>query len=359
VADFYFHMSDQPIVTNDKTRPKPLWIGPLRIDPPLLQAPMAGFTNFAYRQILRRHGGVGLLATEMVSARGVMEMDARGEAAPQRLWGVADEPRPLAVQIWDNDPGTLEAVGARLASEFAASVVDINFGCPARAISQKAGSGSYLLQYPQRIGTIVERVARACRPTPVTAKIRLGPSRRRITATEVALAVEEAGAAAVTIHGRTAADMYRGQADWDAIARVKQSVGRIPVIGNGDIATVEAAAGAFARFGVDGVMIGRAALARPWLFSQIQAALYGEAVPPEPSLAEQERILLEHYRLVVEQFGEKKGTMLMRRYACCHARGLPGARRFRANVALTKTPEQFEAVVRRDFPKTAGHAYTG
>ena len=341
------------MLDSGKVNTKTLNIGPLRISPPLLQAPMAGFTNFAYRQILRRHGGVGLLATEMVSARGVMEMDARGEAVPQRLWGVADEPRPLAVQIWDNDPGTLAAVAARLVGEFAVSVVDINFGCPARAISQKAQSGSYLLQYPQRIGAIVERVARACHPTPVTAKIRLGPSRQRITATEVALALEEAGAAAVTIHGRAAADMYRGHADWDMIARVKQSVGRIPVVGNGDIATVEAAVEAFARYGVDGVMIGRAALARPWLFSQIQAALNNQAVPPEPSLAEQERILLDHYRLIVERFGEKKGTMLMRRYACCHARGLPGARRFRANVALAKTQEQFEAVVRRDFPKTA------
>ena len=354
MAAYYLSMLD-----SGKVNTKTLNIGPLRISPPLLQAPMAGFTNFAYRQILRRHGGVGLLATEMVSARGVMEMDARGEHAPQRLWGVADEARPLAVQIWDNDPGTLASVGARLAREFAVSVVDINFGCPTRAVAAKAGSGSYLLQYPQRIGAIVERVARACRPTPVTAKIRLGPSRERITAVEVALAVEEAGAAAVTIHGRTARDMYHGQADWDMIARVKQSVGRIPVIGNGDIATVEAAVGAFAQYGIDGVMIGRAALARPWLFSQIQAALNNQTVPPEPSLAEQERILLDHYRLIIGRFGEKKGTILMRHYACRHAHGLPGARRFRANVAMAKTQNQFEAVVRRDFPKTAAGATDG
>lgn len=287
----------------------------------------------------------------MVCARGVLEMDARGEDLPQRLWGVADEPRPLAVQIWDNDPGTLSAVGGRLAREFAVSVVDINFGCPARAISQKAQSGSYLLQYPDRIGAIVRRVVEACSPTPVTAKIRLGPSREQITATEVCLAVEEAGAAAVTVHGRTAQDMYRGQADWDTIAKVKQKLRRIPLIGNGDISSVDAALSAFSRYGVDGIMIGRAAMARPWLFSQIAAALAGEAVPSDPTRIEQERILLDHYRLIVERFGEKKGTLIMRSYACCNAKGLPGARRFRANIALAKTAAEFEAVIERDFPK--------
>ncbi len=338
---------------NQPLRVKPLRIGPLKIDPSVLQAPMAGFTNYAFRCTLRRFGGVGLPATEMVCARGVLEMDARGEDTPQRLWGVVDEPRPLAVQIWDNDPGTLSAVGERLAREFAVSVVDINFGCPAKAISQKAQSGSYLLQSPDRIGAIVRRVVEACAPTPVTAKIRLGPSRERITATEVCLAVEEAGAAAVTVHGRTAKDMYRGRADWDAIAAVKQKLRSIPLIGNGDITTVEAALGAFSSYGVDGIMIGRAALGHPWLFSQIHAALADKAIPPEPTLAEQERILLDHFRLMVERFGEQKGTIIMRRYACCNAKGLPGARKFRANVALATTASEFEAVVIRDFPKAS------
>ncbi len=339
------------IYNNGKSRLQPLDIGSLRISPPLLQAPMAGFTDYAYRRILRSFGGVGLFVTEMVSARGVMAMEARGEAEPQRLWGVADEPRPLAVQIWDNDPGKLAAVAVRLREEYAVSAVDINFGCPAKDISQKAESGAYLLQYPGRIGAIVRRVVDACRPTPVTAKIRLGPSREQITAVDVALAVEEAGAAAVTVHGRAAADMYRGRADWEAIARVKQSVSRIPVIGNGDIATVDAALAAFSRYGVDAVMIGRAGLARPWLFSQIAAALAGEPIPSEPSFARRQNILMEHYRLMVERFGEEKGTILMRRIACCHARSLPGAKQFRADVVRARTRKEFEAVVQRDFPK--------
>ena len=147
---------------------RPLRIGPLVVDPPLLQAPMAGFTNYAYRQVVREFGGVGLQATEMVSARGFVWMGRKEEPeAPDRLWGVADEPRPLAVQMWDNDPETLAAVGHRLATEYQVSVVDINFGCPVKDVAAKAHSGSYLLRDPDRVGRIVERVVEACRPTPV------------------------------------------------------------------------------------------------------------------------------------------------------------------------------------------------
>ena len=153
-------------------------------------------------------------ATEMVGARSFIHIDARDDL-PDRLWGVADEPRPLAVQIWDNDPATLAEVGRRLAHEFKVSVVDINFGCPTRDVAEKAQSGSYLLQNPERIGELVARVAKACNPVPVTAKIRLGCTRDTINAIDVAQAVEAAGGAAVTVHGRTAADMFRGQADWE------------------------------------------------------------------------------------------------------------------------------------------------
>ncbi len=199
--------------------PAPMQIGPLVIDPPLLQAPMAGFTNYAFRQIVRRHGGVGLPATEMFSARGFLEIDSRHDRPPERLWGVLDEPRPLAAQIWDNDPMLMAEVGRRLAREFRVSVVDINFGCPVSDVTEKAHSGSYLLRYPDRVGQIVAAVAKACAPTPVTAKIRLGACRDAINACDVAQAVEDAGGAALTVHGRTAADMFRGSADWEQISR--------------------------------------------------------------------------------------------------------------------------------------------
>ena len=155
-------------------RVKPLKIGSVVVDPPILQAPMAGFTNFVYRQIVRDFGGAGLQATEMISARGFLAVEAHADEFPDRLWGVKEEARPLAVQIWDNDPETLAAVGARLAGEFGVSVVDINFGCPVKQVTEKAHSGSYLLRFPDRVAKIVASVAQACAPTPVTAKIRLG-----------------------------------------------------------------------------------------------------------------------------------------------------------------------------------------
>jgi len=329
----------------------PLSIGSLVIDPPVLQAPMAGFTNYAYRQIVRSFGGVGLQATEMISARGFLYIDARDEGFPDRLWGVKDEPRPLAVQIWDNDPGVLAAVAARLAHEFRVSVVDINFGCPVKVISENAKSGSYLLRYPDRVGEIVGRVAAACSPTPVTAKIRLGCSRDSITAIDVAQAVEASGGAALTVHGRTAQDLYRGRADWEQMALIKPHLKRIPLIGNGDLTSAAAVVDALRRFPVDGVMIGRASLGRPWLFTQIRATLSGGPVPPDPTLDQQRQLLLDHYRLICERFGPVKGTILMRRYACCYAQGQPGARAFRSAVVGVASPDEFRSLVEHHFPR--------
>jgi tRNA-dihydrouridine synthase B len=329
---------------------KPLKIGSIVVDPPILQAPMAGFTNFAFRQIVRGYGGTGLQATEMVNARGFVWMDTVKAEHPDRLWGVRDEPRPLAVQIWDNDPEMLAKVGERLANEYQVSIVDINFGCPVRQVTEKAHSGSYLLRFPDRMGEIIERVVAACRPTPVTAKIRLGCSRDKINANEVAQVVEGAGAAALTVHGRTAADFFKGSADWDRIAAIKGYLRQIPLIGNGDLDSAEKVVEAFRRYAVDGVMIARACLGRPWLFQQAAAALRGEPVPPDPSLDEQRDCMLRHYDLVVDRFGVEKGTLLMRKYACCYAQGKPGARHFRAHVAKVSSPDEFRGVVKQYFP---------
>ncbi len=329
----------------------PLSIGPLVVDPPILQAPMAGFTNYAFRQIVREFGGAGLLATEMVNARGFVWMDKEEARHPDRLWGVKDEPRPLAVQIWDNDPETLAKVGARLAHEYRVSVVDINFGCPVRQVTQRARSGSYLLGDPERMGRIIERVVAACDPTPVTAKIRLGCTRDKINAIEVAQVVEGAGASALTVHGRTAEDFFKGSADWDRIAEIKPHLRRIPLIGNGDLDSAAAVVEALRRYDVDGVMIARAALGKPWLFAQVKAALRGEPVPPDPTPDEQRELLVHHYDLVCLRFGEEKGTVLMRKYACCYAQGRPGARHFRTHVASVRTHDDFHRVVDEYFPR--------
>lgn len=332
-------------------RIQPLRIGPLVIDPPVLQAPMAGYTNYAFRQIVRQYGGAGLLATEMVSARGFAWMDEHEAEHPDRLWGVKDEERPLAVQMWDNDPEVLAKVGARLAHEYRVSVVDLNFGCPVKEITEKAHSGSYLLRDPERVGRIIERVVETCRPVPVTAKIRLGCTRKRITAIEIAQVVEGAGAAALTVHGRVAEDYFKGSADWQRIAEIKSHLKRIPLIGNGDLDQPQKVLTAFSLYGVDGVMIARACLGRPWLFRQIEAALRGEPIPPDPSIEEQKQCMLRHYDLVCQRFGEQKGTMLMRKYAANYATGRPGARFFRTYVVNVSTREEFLDVVERYFPR--------
>jgi tRNA-dihydrouridine synthase B len=197
----------------------------------------------------------------------------------------------------------------------------------------------------------VAAVAKACAPTPVTAKIRLGACRDTINACDVAQAVEDAGGAALTVHGRTAADMFRGSADWDEISRIKPYLTRIPLIGNGDITTPQAVVEAFRRYDIDGVMIGRAALNRPWFFRQAQAALCGEPIPPDPGLAEQRDLLLEHFRLLTAQFGQQQATVLMRKFACCYANGRPGARAFRANVGKATNVEEFYAIVENYFPR--------
>jgi tRNA-dihydrouridine synthase B len=330
---------------------QPLRIGTLVVDPPVLQAPMAGFTNYAFRQVVRGFGGAGLQATEMVHARGFLWLEREEDELPDRLWGVKEEARPLAVQIWDNDPATLAEVGAKLAHEFHVSVVDINFGCPVKQVTEKAHSGSYLLRDPQRVGVIVERVVRACHPTPVTAKIRLGCTRDSINAIDVAQVVEQAGAAALTVHGRTAQDFFSGSADWDRISAIKSHLKRIPLIGNGDLDSVDAVLAAFERYAVDGVMIARAALSKPWLFSQVAAALAGDPIPPDPTLAEERELLLHHYDLVCQRFGPVKGTILMRKYACCYAQGRMGAREFRTRVSRVSTPAEFQATIERYFPR--------
>jgi tRNA-dihydrouridine synthase B len=336
----------QPVV-----EAKPLRIGSVVVDPPILQAPMAGYTNFAFRQIVREFGGTGLQATEMVSARSFVWMEEHTCEHPDRLWGVKEEARPLAVQMWDNDPEIMAKVGVRLAGELGVSVVDINFGCPVPQVTERAHSGSYLLRHPEKMAAIISRVVQACAPTPVTAKIRLGCTRDTMNACEIARVVEESGAAALTVHGRVAMDFFKGTADWERIAEIKQHLRQIPLIGNGDLDSPEKVVTAFQRYQVDGVMIARAALGKPWLFAQAAAALKGLPIPPEPSLEAQRQIVLRHFDLVVERFGAERGTFLMRKFAACYAQGRAGARFFRTYVQKANTPAEFIEVVDRYFPR--------
>ena len=329
-----------------------LHIGPVLVDPPVLQAPMAGFTNYAYRQVVREFGGAGLQATEMICAQGFLGRERYEGELPDRLWGVAEEPRPLAVQIWDNDPGRLAAVGAKLAHELNVSVVDINFGCPVRDVAERAHSGSYLLERTaadRRDRRARRRGVRSdarYRENPPRLHARLDPRHRsgasgRIGRRRCADGSRPHGSGFFQGPGRLGPHR-RNQAAPEAHPADRQ---RRPQLRRKKCSRHSR------RYGVDGVMIARAALGKPWLFRQVQAAMRGEEIPPDPTLEEERLLLVRHYELVCRRFGVEKGTSLMRKFACCYAQGRRGARDFRAAVARVCTPEEFLAAVEDHFPR--------
>lgn len=323
---------------------RPLDIGHVRLATPVLAAPIAGFTDLVFRGLVRDLGGCGLIYTEMVSAGGWID----GRIEPRRLRGVAEEARPLGVQLWDREEAPLEEAARRLV-DVGVSVIDLNFGCPKRRIMGKHAAGAQLLRDPATVGRLVAAAVRGAGSTPVTAKMRLGASRQAHTAVEVARAAVDSGARAVTVHGRTAQDSYGTPCDRAGIARVVAAVG-VPVIANGDIADAESALATMRETGAAGVMVARAALQRPWVFAQISAALAGQPVPAAPSLLEQRELLLRHHALVVDREGDPHGTVLMRKFACRYLGGTPGARLFRDRISRAEDSADFRRIVEEYFP---------
>jgi tRNA-dihydrouridine synthase B len=316
-----------------------LRLGPLTLAARVLSAPVAGFTDRLYRDVLRDFGGCGLIFTEMVSAEGWIQ----GRIAPARLDGVADEPRPLGVQLWDRDPAMLREAAHRL-GDYGVSVIDLNFGCPKRRIMGKHGAGATLLRDPRTVGDLVAATVAGAGAIPVTAKIRLGPSREQHTAIAVARSAEAGGAVAVTVHGRTAADGYDQRCDLDGIARVVESVS-IPVIANGDISDAASALRVLRHTGAAGVMVARTALTRPWVFREIAAALRGERVPPPPTVREQVDRLLRHHAAMVGRHGDPRGTILMRKFACRYLIEAPGVAAFRRSISQAANADEFRRLV--------------
>jgi tRNA-dihydrouridine synthase B len=206
------------------------------------------------------------------------------------------------------------------------------------------------LQFPDRIGNIVRKVVEAAKPTPVTAKIRLGRTRDTINAVDVAQAVESAGAAGLTVHGRTAADMYHGKADWEEIAAIKPKLKSIPLIGNGDIRTVEDALFRLRNSPVDGIMIGRGGVDRPWLFRQIAQALRSEPVDPEPAIPQLREWIVRHFNLLKRQFDDHTAMILIKKTVCHYAVGRAGARNFRNEICSSKDTVTFFRHLDEFFP---------
>lgn len=316
-----------------------LQIGDVRLDAPVLAAPVAGFTDLTFRSLVREFGGCGLIFTEMVSAGGWVS----GRMPPTRLDGVAAEPRPLGVQLWDRDAGMIEEAARRL-RDLRVSVIDLNFGCPKHRIMGKQAAGATLMRDPATVGRLVAAAVRGAGDIPVTAKMRLGPDLETLTAPDAARAAEANGARAVTVHGRTANQTYGEPCHHERIRAVVEAVA-IPVIANGDIADAASARLTLERTGAAGVMIAREALTRPWVFREVSAALAGRPVPAPPSLAEQKDLLLRHHGAMVARLGDERGTVLMRKFAVRYLSGVPGARLLRDALARASSSAEFHDLV--------------
>jgi len=317
----------------------PLRIGDVELAAPVVSAPIAGFTDRTFRNVVREFGGCGLVYTEMVSAGGWVS----GHMPPNRLDGVVGEPGPLGVQLWDRDAGMLEEAARRL-RDYGVAVIDLNFGCPKRRIMGKQAAGATLMRDPATVGRLVAATVRGAGGIPVTAKMRLGPNPETLTAPDVARAAEANGAAAVTVHGRTAAQNYGDPCDHDRIRAVVEAVS-IPVIANGDIADVESALRTLKNTGAAGVMIAREALTRPWVFREIAAALAGLPIPLPPTLEQQQDLLLRHHAAMVARLGDERGTVLMRKFAVRYLSGVPGARPLRDQLSRAASASEFQGIV--------------
>ncbi|MCL2351612.1 MAG: tRNA dihydrouridine synthase DusB [Firmicutes bacterium] len=301
----------------------------------LYLAPMAGVTDPPFR-LLCHENGCAMSFTEMISAKGFVY----GSEATRSMLGIFPGEGPVAVQLFGREPDILAEAASHMAG-FGFAAVDINMGCPAPKIV-KNGEGSALMNEPELCGRIIRAVARATF-LPVTAKMRKGFDKNRANAVEIAVIAEANGAAGVTVHGRTRDQYYAGKADWDIIRRVKTAV-KIPVVGNGDADSPEAAKAMLERTGCDGVMIARAAEGNPWIFRRTLRFLETGEIPPEPGLDEKIAVLLRHCEMA-EGYKGRRGVLEMRRHLSRYIRGLPGAAEARVRINLAETREEMVKIL--------------
>ena len=305
-----------------------LKIGPVRVDPPLFLAPMAGVTDRDFRLIVRRIGGVGVVAMEFLSSRGLVAGDRRVEG----LMHFTAEERPLAIQIYGSDAATM-AAAARIVEEVGADLCDINMGCPANKVL-KGCAGAALMGDLGLAAEIVRAVRRAI-SIPLTVKFRLGLDERRKNYLELGRICEVEGADAVAMHSRTARQGFSGRADWAELALLKAALA-IPVLGNGDVDCADDALRMLATTGCDGVMIGRAATCNPWIFSQIAARLGDldgrRRGAPEATLDDRRRLILDHFRAVVARDAPGEALHKLRKFTGWYSHGLPGGQRLRRRI---------------------------
>lgn len=310
-------------------------IGKVELDNNILLAPMAGITDRAFR-IVCEEFGPGLVCTEMISSKGLFYGDKKTDL----LLNMKDERRPIAVQIFGNDVEAMK-YAAEYVSKFA-DIVDINMGCPAPKVV-KNGDGSKLLLNLPLVEEIVSEVVKASK-VPVTVKIRKGWDSDHVVAVEAAKIIEKAGASAITIHGRTRDEFYSGEADWDIIKKVKESV-NIPVIGNGDVKSKQDAIKMFEYTGVDAIMIGRASLGNPWIFEEILKGVDSNKI----SNVEKLRVILKHIDLEIEEKGEETAVKEMRKHISWYIKNCKDASKFRDVVNRIDNRQELETCLKEYF----------
>ena len=298
----------------------PLQLGPYRVDPPVVLAPMAGITNVAFRRLCRgfmmSQHGAGLFVCEMITSRALVER----HPGTLRMISFDAAERPRSMQLYGVDPATVRKAVELVRDEDLADHIDLNFGCPVPKVTRRGGGAA--LPYKRALfSEIVRGTVQAAEHLPVTVKFRIGIDDEHRTFLAAGRIAEQAGVAAVALHARTAAQRYSGHADWDAVADLKQAVTSIPVLGNGDIFTAADALRMVEQTGCDGVVVGRGCLGRPWLFAELAAAFRGTAAPPPPTLGQVAATLRQHATLLAEHLGLDKGLRDLRKHISWYLHG--------------------------------------